>query len=350
MVRKIMYSSFLLSLVLIFGMACKKDSDNSDSGVVNATNPSETTHRGVSFVSPPQPVGAESFDPIVQLNANWTAIIPFGFIRNNQSNVEYNIQWQWWGERDEGVIELTQFAHSKNVKIMIKPQIWLMGGAFTGDFDLGTETEWKELEDTYYAYIMHFADLADSLGAEAFCIGTEFKNFIAKRPQFWGGLIDSVRAHYTGELTYAGNWDSYQAFPYWNKLDFIGIDAYFPISDAETPTVAQCVQGWQSHYQSIEAHQKQIGKPVVFTEYGYRSVNNCAKEPWNSSSGGVVNEQAQKNCYEALYKVFWDKDWFQGGFLWKWYPNHSSSGGSENNRFTPQNKSAEDLIRSQYGS
>lgn len=346
MVRNKMYSSIILSLLLIFNMGCKKDEVETKSESIEKSGPQ---HRGVSFVGPPNMTGPEAFDPIVNLNANWTAIIPFGFVRDNQSNVEYNLDWQWWGERDEGVTILTQQAHSKNVKIMIKPQIWLMGGAFTGDFNLETEADWQELQATYYKFILHFADLAQNTEAEAFCVGTEFKNFIAQRPQFWGELIDSVRAHYKGEITYAGNWDSYQSFPHWNKLDFIGIDAYFPLNEGETPSVEECVQGWQSHYTSIKNHQATLKKPVVFTEYGYRSVHYCAKEPWHSGQGGGVNEQAQVNAYKALYQVFWDEEWFDGGFLWKWFPNHSTSGGKNNDRFTPQNKDVEELIRAQYG-
>lgn len=346
MLRKTMYSSLILSFLLSFNLACNKDSGNEP--VSNLEN-HRPQHRGVSFVSPPNITGPEAFDPIVNLNANWAAIIPFGFIRENQSKVEYNLEWQWWGERDEGVSVLTSQAHDKNVKIMIKPQIWLRNGVFTGDFNLENEADWQELQHTYYDFILHFADLADSLDAEAFCIGTEFKNFIAKRPQFWSDLIDSVRVHYSGEVTYAGNWDSYQAFPYWRKLDFIGIDAYFPLHDGETPSVNDCVQEWESHYASISLHQSQINKPVVFTEYGYRSVDYCTKEPWHSGQGGNVNEAAQKNAYQALYQVFWDQEWFDGGFLWKWFPSHQSAGGQENNRFTPQNKAVEDLIRSTYG-
>ena len=240
-----MYTSLLIPLIFLLGTACKEKREN-----ITSTTPTtlvhtvgKPSHRGVSFVNPSRPVDASAFDPIAQLNANWTSIIPFGFIRNGHSKVEYNIPWQWWGERDEGVIALTQFAHNKNIKIMIKPQVWLLNGAFTGDFSLSSETEWQDLENTYYNYILHFANLADSIGAEAFCIGTEFKTFIANRPAFWGRLIDSVRVHYHGEITYAGNWDSYKTFPHWVKLDFIGIDAYFPVSDSETPTVDECILG-----------------------------------------------------------------------------------------------------------
>lgn len=345
MVREKMFIGLLLSLLVSFS-SCKKEEKTSVDSSSNSN--AITTHRGVSFVSPSQPVGAESFDAIADVNANWTAIIPFGFIRTDSSKVEYNLSWQWWGESEAGVTALTNFAHNKNIKIMIKPQIWIMAGAFTGDFNLNSEAEWLNLEKTYYNYILHFADIAENNSAEAFCIGTEFKNFIAKRPAFWSRLIDSVRTHYTGELTYAGNWDSYQAFPFWNKLDYIGIDAYFPVNTEKTPTVEDCIAGWQSHYTSIESHQKQIGKPVLFTEYGYRSVDYCGLQPWDSSSGGVVNEEAQKNAYEALYQVFWDKEWFKGGFLWKWFPDHANSGGTDNNRFTPQNKMVQTLIKDRY--
>ncbi len=348
-----MYTSLLVSLALVFGAACTKEADTNvvNVNVANTTSdPDKTAHRGVSFVSPSNPIEASSFDAIVDVNSNWTAIIPFGFIGNGQANVQYNIPWQWWGERDEGVRTMISQAHSKNIKIMLKPQIWLMGGAFTGNFTLNAEQDWQTLEDTYSSYILHFADVGEELGVETYCIGTELKTFIAMRPQFWSDLIDSVRVHFSGELTYAGNWDSYQAFPHWQKLDYIGIDAYFPVSDMETPSVQDCIDGWQPHYQSIKTHQAEVGKPVLFTEYGYRSVNFCGKQPWDSSSGGVVNEDAQQNAYDALFQVFWDEDWFDGGYLWKWYPDHSNSGGSSNTRFTPQNKKAEQLIKTVYGS
>ena len=58
---------------------------------------------------------------------------------------------------------------------------------------------------------------------------------------------------------------------------------------------------------------------------------------------------AQKNAYTALYQVFWNEPWFDGGFLWKWYPDYPNSGGPNNNRFTPQNKPVEQIIRAQYG-
>lgn len=37
------------------------------------------------------------------------------------------------------------------------------------------------------------------------------------------------------------------------------------------------------------------------------------------------------------------------GGLWKWFHNHGQVGGNNNNRFTPQNKPALEVIKKAYG-
>jgi len=261
---RILSFQVLLMLFYVFVNGCTEGQSNPDNSTPAQIRKS-VKYRGVSFVSPAKPVSVDAFDSIKNINATWTSIIPFGFVKKDESTVSYNVQWQWWGEKDEGVISLVNHAHSRGIEVMIKPQVWLMGGSFTGDYTVDTEQQWKALEDSYAMYILHFADLADSLNCGAFCLGTEWKNFVAKRPAFWGSLIDSVRSHYDGVITYAGNWDSYQQFPFWDKMDFIGIDAYFPLVDEVTPSVEQCVEGWKKHLPSIEAHQKRVNLPTVLT-------------------------------------------------------------------------------------
>ena len=74
------------------------------------------------------------------------------------------------------------------------------------------------------------------------------------------------------------------------------------------------------------------------------------KEPWNANRiQGNINMDAQRNGTQAIYNQFWKEDWFAGGFLWKWFHNHKEVGGEHNNRFTPQNKPTEQLIKQLYG-
>ncbi len=339
--RKMIYLAWI-GLLSILSMACRKAEPTEDMAI------QKKWIKGISYESPSNSVGAEIYGPMRNVNANYVAIIPFGFVRPGNPTVYYDLNWQWWGERTEGVASLTEDAHAEGLQVMLKPQIWIGGGGFTGTYDPGEEADWQVFEQGYYDYILHYADLADSLGVALYCIGTEWKVFATSRPVFWERLIDSVRVHYKGALTYAGNWDGYTRFPHWQKLDYIGIDAYFPLSDEEVPTVEVLQSGWQETKQKIFSHQQALHKPVLFTEYGYRSVEYCTRTPWESGRGGRLNMEAQVNAYQALYETFWQEPWFAGGFLWKWHSPHTEAGGLTNDRFTPQNKPAEAIVKQWY--
>ncbi|MHA7056405.1 glycoside hydrolase family 113 [Aquimarina sp. M1] len=305
---------------------------------------------GVSFVGSPREINETHISPIVKVNANWAAVMPFGFVKNlNEPSVVFNIDRQWWGERVEGVRRTIELLNEQGIKVMMKPQIWVWKGAFTGNIDMDSEQNWQTFEKSYDDFIMLYVQLAQEMKVPILCIGTELHTFVQKRPRYWQQLIKKIRSVYHGKLTYAENWDQFANAPFWKQLDYIGIDAYFPVSDNKTPTIEELREGWQQPKSKIAALQKTIGKPILFTEFGYRSVYYTGKMPWDSNRmEGNVDLQSQSNALSALYKEFWDEPWFAGGFLWKWYHNHKKAGGAENNRFTIQNKPSEKLIQSLY--
>ena len=308
----------------------------------------KTEMNGVSMVSISGQIDATAYDPVKEINATWVSIIPFGFIRSGESNVQYNLSWQWHGEKLEGTIESIALAKAQGLKVFLKPHLWVHN-VWVGDLEFTNETDWQTFESTYYDYIMEFAEVADSMGVEAYCVGVELKKTVVPRAAFWNRLIDSVKTVYSGKLTYAANWDNYEIVPFWNKLDYIGIDSYFPLSDSQTPSFEECYAGWKDDYLKIKAKSETENKKVIFTEYGFRNVDYTGKEPWKSDrSMNVVNLEAQTNTTLALFETFWNEDWFAGGFLWKWHHNYGKAGGENNSRFTPQNKPAEVLIKEMY--
>ena len=313
-----------------------------------ATNGQKRTPpiHGISFVASPNPIDKSHIDPLVKLGANWAAIMPFGFIKSLAApKVAFNIDRQWWGEREEGVTKTSTLLQDQSIKIMLKPQLWVWEGSFTGAIEMQSEEDWVQLEKSYQEFILFYAKIAEKRQIKLFCIGTELEAFIQARPAFWNSLIKNIRAIYSGELTYASNWDEATKVPFWCELDYIGIDAYYPIATSETPTVKEAKLGWQRHKKSITGMQKLYDLPVLFTEYGYRSVDFSGKEPWKSDRiAKKVNVVAQENLLTALYEEFEKESWFAGGFLWKWYHEHSTSGGLKDNRFTIQNKPAEKTV------
>ncbi|MGB5369276.1 MAG: glycoside hydrolase, partial [Flavobacteriaceae bacterium] len=154
---------------------------------------------------------------------------------------------------------------------------------------------------------------------------------------------------YKGKLTYAANWDEFQRTSFWDDLDYIGIDAYFPLSDEKLPSVEQLRVGWQRWKPSIAALAKEQNKPILFTEFGYRSMDYTAKKPWLVDRDvDNVNLEAQVNATRAIMEEFWNEEWFAGGYVWKWFIEHQSAGGAKDNQFTPQNKPAEAVIGQYY--
>ena len=334
--REILYFNLLIVL-----LSCKAQ-------VINAER-----INGISYVASNEAIVETDVDPIVQLNANYAAIMPFGFIKNlNDPKVYYNSERQWYGETLEGAKQYIHKLQKRGIKIMLKPQIWVWRGEFTGNIEMNNEKDWLTLETSYSKFILDYAQLAENEEVEMLCIGTELEQFIVQRTGYWNKLIQDIRTIYKGQLTYAANWDEFRHTPFWKELDFIGVDAYFPVSFNKTPSVEDCRQGWIKHKETIiEISKNNNNKPVLFTEYGYRSVNFSAKEPWKSDRNMTeVNLEAQANALQALYREFWNEEnqWFSGGFLWKWYHSHNESGGHDNSRFTPQNKPAEAVVREAY--
>jgi len=289
----------------------------------------QTKINGISFVASRDKAEQKHVEPVIEVNANYAAVMPFGFVRS----LDY----------------YTALLRKNGIKVLIKPQIWIWHGEYTGYLKMETEEKWKELEASYRTFILDYARLATETGAEMFCIGTELETFIENRPLFWEQLIDEIKTVYKGELTYAANWDAYKRVNFWKKLDYIGVDAYFPVSEEATPSIQGARLGWQNWKQELRDVASTNGKPILFTEFGYRSRDFSGKEPWTSDrSITSVNLTAQDHLTRAIFEEFWKEDWFAGGFIWKWFIHHENSGGSADNRFTPQNKPVEKTIRKFY--
>ncbi|MDP5157957.1 MAG: glycoside hydrolase [Flaviramulus sp.] len=305
---------------------------------------------GVSYVASREEINEEHVNPVVNIQANFAAVMPFGFIKNlEHPEIVHNTNRQWFGETRVGAKQYIQTLRKKQIKIMIKPQLWVWKGEFTGLIEMKSEENWKVLEESYSKFIMEYAELAQEVKVDIFCIGTELERFVSQRPDYWFDLISQIKNVYKGKLTYAANWDEFKRTPFWNELDFIGIDAYFPVSNSKTPTVNECLVGWEKHKSLIKTISETYNKPILFTEFGYRSVDYSGKQPWVSDmSMKGVNFEAQNNTTQALFETFWNENWFAGGFVWKWFHNHDKVGGINDHQFTPQNKPAESLIKKYY--
>ena len=249
-------------------------------------------------------------------------------------------------------------AHNAGLKVFMKPHIWIheaSDGKWRSDIFPTNEENWELWKTSYRSFILTYARIAEKYKVESFCIGTEFTRLVIEKPEYWKQLIREVRNTYSGQLTYAANWyEEFEKITFWNQLDYIGIQAYFPLVNHNNPTTEQISRGWKKHFSSINHVYKKFNKPVLFTELGYKSTEDSATEPWawlsydkDFLAKTPISTETQMNCYQAFFDTVWKQEWMAGVHLWSWNPG--SKGGMNNHDFTPRNKPAEKVIAKEFG-
>ncbi len=307
--------------------------------------------RGVSFVAPPSPFRDNPFEELRANQISWISVIPYAFTPPGDPMVKYDqVQWQWWGETKQGARTTIQMAHDNGIRVMLKPQVYIPRG-WTGSMDYQTESEWERWERDYSRYILDMAAMAQETGADIFCIGTEFSVAVKKREAYWHTLIDQVRSVYKGKITYSANWDHYRDTPFWDHLDYIGISAYFPLSDEPMPSVDSLKKFWLPWLDEMKKFSRSLDKEILFTEYGYLTVEGAAGKTWELEKKIrqlPLNQKIQADAYQALFETFWPESFWAGGFAWKWFPEGEGHEGYPEKDYTPQGKEALEVLRQWY--
>jgi hypothetical protein len=268
---------------------------------------------------------------------------------------------------DEALVHAIETIHALGMKVMLKPHIDLIiGGEYRDDREniaASNVTAWFQ---NYRTFILHYAKLASSTHVEQFSVGTELTS-MSVYTQEWSDTIDAVRGVYNRTLTYAAysaSTDEWKHIQFWNKLDYVGIDAYFTLADHVNATVDELRNAWMPYVAEIEAFQASVGKPIIFTEIGVASVAGANTGTWKWDNICNQNDsqydpnkckpdqQEQADFYESALETFWNEAWLQGIFWWTWMPygTHTGwgEGGANDPHYSPHNKLAEQILRSWY--
>ncbi|MFC1643776.1 hypothetical protein ACFL5C_00415 [Candidatus Omnitrophota bacterium] len=250
---------------------------------------------------------------------------------------------------DSSIKKAIEYAHSEGMKVMLKPHIDLLDdegeGYWRGDIGFYDEENWEKWFDKYEKFITHYAELAEKTGVEIFCVGTELA-FAAQKTAYWRKIIANTRKVYSGKLVYASNWDNYMNIEFWDDLDYAGIDAYFPLSHEDDPSLESITMGWKKWLHEIKKWQSTVNKPVLFTEIGYPSSIHAPNQPW-ASGKGKPHLDLQAKLYTAFFEAVGNEPWLAGVYWWQWGPD-LYDGGKGDNHFTPMNKPAAAVVAKYY--
>jgi glycosyl hydrolase family 113 len=295
------------------------------------------------------PDATESRSDLVATGANWAAVLVTQYQDTANSIVIAPVAEKT--PTDAALITAIQDLHGKGMKVMLKPHVDPWNGQWRGDINPTDINAWFA---SYTQFIVHYAQLAEEHGVEAYCMGTELRTISgdANRDR-WVAVISAIRSVYSGVLTYAANAtfpaDEFTSVSFWDQLDIIGLDGYFTLTDQANPTLAQLIAAWRSNrfgedaVAAVQNFAESRQKPVIFTEIGYKSTDRTNIEPWNFGLAGALDTAEQRDCYEAAFTVWSQQSsWMKGFFWWAWPVPAPAENDTD---YNPRGKPAEAVLR-----
>ncbi len=289
----------------------------------------------------------EALRLLTETNTEWVAI-NFAWAQSNTTSSDIRVDPIRTATTDS-VRHAIATAHSLGLKVMLKPMIDTLEEETTQ----GYPTVWRgmiqpsdEWFESYSNFINSFAEFAEQNDVELFSVGCELKATTGEKEQ-WENVIAGVRERYSGPLTYAADWTNYRNIEWWDSVDYVGIDAYFPLTFKNDPSFEELKNAWTYLADEIETWISTVNKPVIFTEIGYRSGDGTNRIPSNFWSDMTVDLQEQRDCYEAAFQALWNRSWFYGFYWWTWI-HDPTKGGPDDSSHTPQNKPAQEVVAHWY--
>jgi hypothetical protein len=312
-------------------------------GVTPAAGP----HRGIGFDGYRAGATPADFEAIRDLGATQVALFPYARMPSHtEPRVDrYRGPEVDWSLTDDGLLELSAMARRAGLCVLLLPTLAdFVDGHWRGEVHMSDEASWERWFTSYRAFLLHYADLAARMRAAGLSVGTELRETVPREAQ-WRETIALVRQRFDGWLTYAANWDDYDRVPWWDALDFIGVQAYFELGEPER--LDQLVAAWEPIRVRMGEVSAATGRRVIFTEIGYKSHRGATAHPWKWEIEGEQDLELQRLAYEAAFSTFWRQPWFAGFYWWKWRPGARSDPAYDRD-FTPQGKPAESVIRRYY--
>lgn len=287
---------------------------------------------------------------LARFGVEWVSLTPFGFMRSLDEPAVHFIGNYPGGETDERMEGVIEQARRHGLGILLKPHLWIARGEWRGEIGFDQPADWNRWFDSYERWILHYAKMAQRYDVEAFVVGVEFRSSQSSMADRWRALVAKVREVYRGQLTYSANWDDASELPWWDALDYIGVQFYPPLSMRTDPDLDTVRAAVSSRLDELETLSKRFAKPVLFTEVGYRAADDALQHPheWPERVGETaVNTELQALGYQAFVGSVRKRSWVRGVYWWKWFTDPSTDEEGPAG-FSPRGRPAERVLRAAF--
>lgn len=297
------------------------------------------------------PYSAELLDELKRLGANTISLTPFGRIWS-LSSTEIALDFEAPHSANRAAIgEMIRQAHARGIRVILIPHLWVETGGWRGEIEPGSAAGWKKYHRSYRQFLMSWARAAAEFGADAMAIGVECVSWSGRFSNVWSSIIADVRSVFSGPLTYSANWDEVDNVIFWDELDWIGVNAFYPLADHNNATYAEYVAGARAAIAGLTAAARVVGKPAILMEIGYTTRMDAAVEPWlwpDHMKNVQLDEVEQARALAALMGAAAESEDVLGFLLWRYYASLDDVSQEAPWGFSPHGKLAEQVLETVF--
>jgi hypothetical protein len=284
--------------------------------------------------------------------ANWVSLTPFGRTLDLKPTgvdpcFEAPVE-----ENRRNIAKAVQMAHAKGLRVLLVPHLWVESGEWRALIDPKTDAGWERWADSYKSYVLGWAKIAEESGVDLFSVGVELRSWVTTtRAGSFIDIIHEVRKVYSGPVTYSANWDDVDQSVILGEIDVIGINAFYPLAEAEGDGFEKMLVAGNRVAKSITELSRKWQRPVMFSEIGYTTRPDPALRPWEWPDGMKnvrVDQEAQAAAYKALMAPLLSLPDFLGVFIWRVYADPNDVSQEAEWGFSPRGKLAELVVRDAF--
>ncbi len=284
-----------------------------------------------------------SLERLAELGANGVAILPYAFLADPARPAPIEPPVRPGSETDQAVVHAVRSAQDLGLTVLLKPHIWVRG-SWPGEIRMSSARDWDRFFSYYERWIEHYALMAEIHGVPILSVGVELSGAVPGQEERWVALVERLRLVYSGALVYAANWgEEFEGLSFWDAFDYIGVDAYYPLSDDPDASDTELEAGARNMIARLETVHRRHDVPLLLTEIGFASTRGAWIRPWEGHRSQERSERDQFRSYRAVLAALEGHDWIHGAFWWKW-PSDPRRAERFPRGFKPIGKAAEVLL------
>lgn len=274
----------------------------------------------------------------------------------------HNIPMIAWGVANPRMVSDNEIRHAialarqNGLKVILKPAIDCLDGVWRARIEFTTrdgkpdEKAWAIWWESYEAFMLHYARIAQQERCEALVIGCELSS-TERFADRWRALAGRIGQVYQGPLIYNTAHLREMEVTWWDAVDVIGVGVYYTVGTETDFSLETMLKSFQPHRDRLRTLSEKWRRPILFAEIGCRSATGSQVWPGDHTHWEwPANAQVQANFYEAALRTFWDEPWFIGYVWWDWparlYPKAQAA---TDKQFYIYGKPAEELVKKWYG-